>query len=94
MEFLLENLFRSVPRPDVSVIGWGVIDWYQRHNYRELGKTRPSPGRCLRNDLVYSLSTNRLTCANLVGVLYELTCYSRSHTLNAITARYFSKMNE
>ena len=33
----LNNLFRSVPRPDDSAIGWGVTDWYQSHNYRELG---------------------------------------------------------
>ena len=41
----MSNLVSS--HPDDSAIGWGVTDWYQSHNYRELG-------RIAMFDLVYS----------------------------------------
>ena len=61
--------------PDVSAIGWGVTDWYQSHNYRELGKVGML---CL----VYSLGAFITMCYLKLHLFYLKLLLSILWTLN------------
>ncbi|MFS8001255.1 hypothetical protein Hanom_Chr13g01188211 [Helianthus anomalus] len=60
---------------DDSAIGWGVTDWYQSHNYRELG-------RIAMFDLVYSRYHTFYHSCYLLKMLFLPICFFLFYCLN------------